>query len=213
MEKNLFTTFYTDINEVRNKELLFCMDKNLSQPFHKIVLLLESDADMQDFVSLFGHDDRVYLKVVGKRPTFNDFFKVMDEAIFSEGINILCNSDIFFLDIDINLPDEKTCYALSRWDYVNDNDFSHFCRADSQDTWIFKGNHNFRLKEELDFTMGVAGCDNRLAYELKEAGFNVLNPSKSIKTFHYHNSQIRNYIQNGEVIQRVPPPYYLVEPY
>jgi hypothetical protein len=212
MGVNLFTTYYKDKNEVRDKELQFCLDKNLSQDFKNIMLFMESEKDEDRFWNTHEHDGRISTIVMGKRPTFNDFFKEMDFFCFEQGINILCNSDIFFLDIDINIPDEKTCYALSRWDYVNDNDFTHFSRADSQDTWIFKGNPKFRLKD-LDFTMGVAGCDNRLAHELKEAGFNVLNPSKSIKSFHYHNSGVRNYIQNGEVIQRVPPPYYLVEPY
>lgn len=222
MPINLFTSFYTDKNEVRNKELLFCLDKNLSQSFDNIVLLMESEQEQERFWDMYKKDDRVTTIVMGKRPTFNDFFNEMNEPTYSKSINILCNSDIFFLGISematsiaLNVVAnylDKVCFALSRWDYVNDNDFHHFCRADSQDTWIFFGNPQLTLKD-IDFTMGVAGCDNRLAHELKQAGYNVLNPSKTIKSFHYHNSGIRNYLVGGEVIERIPPPYLLVEPY
>ena len=40
-----------------------------------------------------------------------------------------------------------------------------------------------------DVPLGVPGCDNRIAAELLyRYGYNVLNPSKSIKTYHYHPS-------------------------
>jgi hypothetical protein len=58
--------------------------------------------------------------------------------------------------------------------------------------------------------MGIAGCDNRLAYELQEAGFQVYNPSKTIQTFHLHDIPIRTFVEN--VIERIPPPYLLLPP-
>jgi hypothetical protein len=61
--------------------------------------------------------------------------------------------------------------------------------------------------------MGVAGCDNRLAYELEQAGFIVINPSLSIKTYHLHLTNIRNNINEvGQNIIIIPPPYKMVIP-
>jgi hypothetical protein len=56
----------------------------------------------------------------------------------------------------------------------------------------------------------VHNCDNKLAYELSQAGFEVLNPSRTIQTFHLHDVNIRTYI--GENIYRIPPPYKLLPP-
>lgn len=61
--------------------------------------------------------------------------------------------------------------------------------------------------------MGLAGCDNRLAYELTQAGLEVLNPSRTIKTFHFHDTAIRsNADSSGQQIVRIPPPYHLLPP-
>lgn len=55
----------------------------------------------------------------------------------------------------------------------------------------------------------VHNCDNAIANRLENAGYNVLNPSKDIRTFHLHNSGIRNYTSKD----RVPPPYKLIHPH
>ena len=57
--------------------------------------------------------------------------------------------------------------------------------------------------------MGIRGCDNRLAYEIKEAGYKILNPSKSIVTVHIHSSNKGNLNPNQETI---PEPYLTLQP-
>jgi hypothetical protein len=86
-----------------------------------------------------------------------------------------------------------------------------FDRADSQDTWIFKGGVN--QVSGADFTMGIAGCDNAIAHLLEQHGYNVINPSRTIKTYHLHLTNIRNYTDiSGNAIQRIQPPYKLINP-
>ena len=40
------------------------------------------------------------------------------------------------------------------------------------------------------------GCDNRIAYIFYDNGYNVINNTTNIKTYHLHNTQIRDY--NGK---------------
>jgi len=58
------------------------------------------------------------------------------------------------------------------------------------------------MVEGANFTQGVPGCDNKIAYLLQEAGYVVTNPSTTIKTYHLHLSGIRHY--NAKY--RVPRP-------
>lgn len=67
--------------------------------------------------------------------------------------------------------------------------------------------HNFRANDIF-----VHNCDNRIAHELQQAGYLVLNPSKSIRCIHYHVSEQRNYnraVRNADTV--VPPPYAFVK--
>jgi hypothetical protein len=135
------------------------------------------------------------------RPTFADFFA----AAHPDSVTVIANSDIAF-DASISLasdigPDEA--YALSRWDGDS------IQNSDSQDVWIFRGVPKPGMF--LDFTPGVCGCDNRLAWELMHAGYRVSNPSLSIKANHLHASGVRHYAPAAEYC--VPRPYLLIKPH
>jgi hypothetical protein len=224
MDINLFTSFYKDKNQARFNELIYCLNKNISNNFNTIHILAEGSEDFQLCSNLYqqsikGLSNVPYLTIhnVISRPTFSDFFDIMSLDKYKDSINVLANTDIFFDNLDVikecfeKIDKNNTCLALSRWDTgENISEAIHFERPDTQDTWIFYGNP--RISKNIDFGMGIAGCDNSLAYEIEQAGYNVINPSKSIKTYHFHNTGIRNYIENGQVIYRVPPPYKLITP-
>lgn len=147
--------------------------------------------------------DRV-IKVTG-RPTFRELFKLADD--YPNDINVFCNSDIYFKEIEtLKAIKAHECYALTRWDYKGGK--LHFLnRVDSQDAWIFKGT----VKDiKANFTSGLWGCDNRLLYEIEQAGYNVLNPSLSIITVHLHQEDNRAYERTR--LNTVPPPYKMLKP-
>ena len=75
----------------------------------------------------------------------------------------------------------------------------------SQDVWIFKGPIKPNLK--ADFPLGVPRCDNRLLYELQEAGYTVLNPAFSIKAYHIHKGQRELVYTEADNVYQIPPPY------
>lgn len=225
MAIRLFIPFYIDKNHDRASEIMHCMKHNMLAGFDLITFVSENK-EHADYIwnEADKWDDKVGIPiktlisthVTDKRQTFNDMLELM-ETHDDNGINIFCNSDIFFnrLDdieqfIDNRPSPPKYMLALSRYDIQPNGQSILFDRPDSQDTWIFKGHPRFRTSIPIPF--GVAGNDNRFAHEIVQSGYQILNPSKSIKTFHYHLTQIRNYVVNGQVTQRIPPPYHLVHP-
>lgn len=141
------------------------------------------------------------------KPTYTSFFNKINEISTDDDINVICNSDIFF-DETIKLAENikpNEMYALLRWEYQINKTAKLFERPDSQDTWIFRGKIN---NVYGDFTLGIRGCDNRIAHEFSKAGYSVLNPCRSIKSYHVHNSNIRNYTMKDVV----PPPYLTIHP-
>lgn len=180
---NLFVQVYDCGNEERQKELDACYRLNHKfKYFHKVFTITE-------------------------RLTYRELFELTKE--YDDCINVIANSDIFFDETILYSrfiqPDE--CYALSRWDYRPDGVAVLFDRKDSQDAWVFNG--AVKHTHHSDFYLGTAGCDNRIAWELKAAGYKVLNPSKLIHAIHLHNSEYRTY----SVTNKVPEPYYFIVPH
>lgn len=88
-------------------------------------------------------------------------------------------------------------YALTRYDIEKDGSvlFNDFMSRACQDTWIFEPPVPHQ-ELETDFPMGKPGCDNRIMYEFKSLGWNVLNSSRKIVTRHLHCTQKRNYTKS-----------------
>lgn len=222
MKYNLLVNYYIDKNATRSAELNFCILENISNPVFSNILVIASQHDYNYLMSICpeSHKDKIIPLIEEKRPTYNNYFLLMEKHFSdSNNINIISN-------LDVIVPPEtllyssfyltgKSCLALTRWDISNHLDYKNqsslYNTPDSQDTWIFKGGVN--QINGADFTLGVAGCDNSIAYLLEVSGYEVKNPSKTLRTYHYHTSNLRNYTDIvGNVIFRLPPPYKLIHP-
>jgi hypothetical protein len=186
----LITSFFVPENKERYRELLFCLLHNLTNPiFDNITVIVEPS------IALLNNPRLTRIKME-QQPTFNDFISLID------GPTVIANSDIIFGNILLALVDNE-CFALTRWELPDSGIETFEPRADSQDSWVF----NTKPAIDAPFCMGVRGCDNRLAYLLKESGLKVSNPSLTVKTYHVHNDKSRNYSK-----QVIEPPYLLIEP-
>ncbi len=141
----------------------------------------------------------------------------MFELSQESGMNDVCviaNSDVFFtrralLQIGVSHTADQ-CYCLTRWDlHPEIKLYDVNC---SQDAWVFRGPP--RLNVACDFPLGGArpGCDNKIAYELRAAGYTVLNPSKSIKMYHAHAIEKHDRVSAHEG-NRLPRPYLGIHPH
>jgi hypothetical protein len=223
MKKYLFINYYCHPSEDRNAEYEFCLQKNASV-FDKVFIMVESFIECIKRIDKIKQHGSCHVLVSpdNKRPTFQSFLNQIKREYFANSINVIANSDIFFETTNqleqsmLSLDEEnrnKIAFALSRWDWSPNKEPVLFNRPDSQDAWCFYGNKNIDNIKNVDFSLGIAGCDNRFAYELEAANYNVINPSKTIHTFHYHDTQLRTYINdNGTVKETIPPPYKLIPP-
>jgi hypothetical protein len=198
---NLFINYYD--NPKRQKELDFCLEKNLANDLiKKVVIFNESKRKFKN--------DKVLLYDVGKRPTYQDFFDLTRE-FGEDDINIISNTDIFFDDSLREAEHLKPhmCYALTRHElrgniiYPFEKANSNVKAAFSQDVWMFRGpcratgceqvvamNMNTNTYENIPFTMGIPGCDNIIAVRLKEK-YQVKNPHEYIRCIHVHEELSR----------------------
>lgn len=199
MKVNLFLSTYNEPHEKRALELELCLQRNTDNPLLTVYALNEAPREtiLPDVVQNINYN--------GKRPTYNDFFLEANRLADEDTISIISNSDIYFLTEDVQLICDhlkpNQCYALTRWDIQEQGDPILLDRVDSQDCWVFKG----KIKDvDIPYCLGKPGCDNNSLYRLICAGYEVSNPSKSIKSYHLHLSGIHYYTGND----RVDGPYW-----
>uniref|UniRef100_A0A6C0CLL0 Uncharacterized protein n=1 Tax=viral metagenome TaxID=1070528 RepID=A0A6C0CLL0_9ZZZZ len=220
---NIIYQFYVDKNRTRHKELQHSLIFNVkNENVQNIYLINEREYSPQE---LGVNSPKIKQINVGKRLTFKETFDTI-ETHNIKGYNVIINADIYVDNTIANIrktdiSETKSCIALLRYD-VNMRKKTAMLfqypttmrlkglRGDSQDTWIFHSNYNVQSTQRyiFDFPFGKAGCDNKLIYLLKIIGYNLYNTPQSIKTFHLHNSSVRNY--NGS--DRISPPYYSLFP-
>ncbi|MDE2105796.1 MAG: hypothetical protein KGL39_51705, partial [Patescibacteria group bacterium] len=126
--------------------------------------------------------------LIGPRLAFGELFREVNLVGHDQQVVVVANADIYFDQSIAAAADIAAghAYALTRWDDCHDGirlfaDEKGTPRCDSQDAWIFRAPIRPELIEACNFTLGVRGCDNRLAYEIAKAGYTVSNQSKSIR--------------------------------
>lgn len=188
---HLYTSYFDSKNQDRNNEMLRCLNGNLNNPFiDKVIVLTE--------VPLFVSHEKLTV-IDFKRPTYNDFFEIINSGTDLETINIISNSDIFFNDSLSSISAinfDNHVVVLSRYDYKSGK-IKLFDEACSQDAWMWQG----KMKPvDGNYYLGKPGCDNRIAFEFDKAGYKLSNPSKSIQAIHLHTVDIRSYTQADRIV-------------
>lgn len=193
----LIQQYFVPSKAKREREIRLALEKNLACPtVDKIVLLNE-----KIYLDLPASSKLEQVNI-GKRLTYYDMLSYIKVSVPKDTIVVFSNSDIYVDDslrqlysIDLN----KKFLALLRYD-VQENPAEEPVlfgpRADSQDTWIlWSSSLDFEITpNDFGFNFGVPGCDNALTLAMLQKKFIVSNPALSIKTYHLHNSNIRNYI-------------------
>lgn len=197
----LYVNHFRHANADRQAEIDECLRRNIDNPaIDRVVVLGQSgmkDRFASPKVAWISGD---YSTNRYGRPTFRNFFELVNRFVESpDDLSIVSNSDIYFDDslkrletIDL----EGQFLALTRWE-SKDSGAAVEAYDNSQDTWIFHG--RVRPIGWTDFSMGVFGCDDRLAFELKHADYLLANPCYDLRSVHLHRSGVRF---NGECIPR-----------
>jgi len=200
----LFINLFPLTNLSRTQEYLASLVVNTTLvALDKIYVLQDGEVDER---FRYHHKKIEYLRV-DKRYTYRDFFEFINKNTKDDDINILGNSDVIF-DYTIkeaNSITHKECYALCRWDKFKGE--TVLFGSGSQDSWIFRG--KITIPKYCDFFLGIPGCDNRIAWELREVGYLMSNPAFSIRSFHIHESDFKTY---NEATVKIPQPHLFITP-
>jgi hypothetical protein len=210
------TQFYTPPQNRRRREIRKALDLNQnSKLLDKILLLNERSEEIP------AGAVETEQKVIGKRLTYADVFRAA-ATMPPDVWLVFANADIAIDDVSwrllwqINM--ENKFLALLRWDVPDSGrleDAQIFGpRADSQDTWVIRvadiqARGPEALAKELEVPFGKMGCDNAIALDMLRKKFLVVNPALSIKTYHFHSSELRTYSKT-DVVER--PFFHYVHP-
>ena len=195
----LVTEYFKSDYDERDKEVLTCLQNNIeSKLFKKIIVLCEKETPSINI------DNNIDIIITNKRSTFKNVFEYVNKNCPNE-IVVISNNDIYFDKTLLKLRSfnmKNKCLALLRYDVLEDDKISLFGKGrqtDSQDTWIIQTPIN--IPDDCDFYFGIPGCDGRICHLLSQY-YEVLNPCYDIKSYHLHNSNIRNYkIKNIKEIE------------
>jgi len=204
-------SYYRDANQRRAAEINACFGQIALCPgAGEMHILCEHEPP---FVT-----PRTIIHPCEGRPKCRDLFNLIATASDQRDINIVLNSDCFPEPADLPMleflaADEAWCVSrveISSAVPLKIDTRKNKRRArkhpfDMQDAWIIRGTPKEGMT--LDFFMGMPGCDNRLAYELQQAGYRISNPASFFRLYHFHTSAERNYDES----QRVAPPYAFPE--
>jgi hypothetical protein len=210
----LITQFFQHSEEARFKEIKECLERNCACPhIDRIVLLNEEDLSRHWLKKgpnkgqfIMPGAQKIQQVIIKKRLTYYDFLKYVKESVPANTYTMLCNADIYCGDSLLDLWKIKMddrMLALLRWDVDETGDAKIFGpRADSQDTWIFLSNSiqsRQWKKETFEFQLGQPGCDNAFGGYMLRQGFLLCNPAMTFKTYHLHQSNVRNYNKNDMI--------------
>ncbi len=222
---HLFISQYFEKDKARANELHTCLMNNLkSGCFDAVWIIAEDDGNGLKYLrDVSPYTVNVLPCTV--RPTFRTFFEAINTidsefkkaesgSFFGnvkfgarqqteENIYIVANSDIYFESIPI-LPRVNQVFALCRYEVKKNGPITFLGRSDSQDVWLFRG--PIKIPRFCD-CHNLPGSDNRIAAELLNVGYQVLNPSLTIKTYHLHEGE-----KSYDGSQKVGRPYHFIHP-
>ena len=203
MTSILIVSLYRHSSKDRQNELIYCLKKNLIVGFDYIHILdeIHDENFYKDLLADKLPQTKIVIEQIKERPTFKKYFDVSCTEKYKtikDKIFVIANSDMFFDDLYAikyyfkNCKNRsKTCLALTRWNHFLNKSAEFFNDQHSQDCWIFGDSINFNSNHKI--YLGVCACDNAIAYELFVNGYDLYNPSKTIKCYHYHECAIRDY--------------------
>lgn len=203
----LLTDFYPEPDEARRAELRECLTRNLAlKLFRAVHLFLEDGLTRADCPELT--DPKLTLVEHGKRATFSEYFEYANRNLSGKRI-VLANADIFFdgtLGRLNRYNFRRLMVCLARWDVKSDGTSKMFDVPYSQDAWIFQT--PVRVPN-CDFTLGTPGCENRLAFEARNARLSVQNYARTVHANHLHLTGLRRWTEkqrlHGRVLMSVRP--------
>jgi hypothetical protein len=206
------TQTYVPSQGKRRREIEKCLQMNRESKYIEKVILLNE--------KIYGiGGEKVEERNIGHRITYEDVMNYAKE----------CPDDVIlaFANADIAIDDstwrnlwtvslENVCLALLRYDVPENGNIEDALlfgpRADSQDTWVVRAKdvkERGDMWESCRIPFGKGGCDNAFAVQMLRKKFLIVNPARSLRTYHFHASGVRTYnpqdIVNAPIFMHIHP--------
>eukprot|EP01112_Ceratiomyxa_fruticulosa_P011304 TRINITY_DN3058_c0_g1_i2.p1 TRINITY_DN3058_c0_g1~~TRINITY_DN3058_c0_g1_i2.p1 ORF type:complete len:426 (-),score=57.11 TRINITY_DN3058_c0_g1_i2:210-1388(-) len=215
----ILTQYYQDASDERQLEIDMTLTYNLANVFVDEVHVFLEDPTLEEQINIRFNSGKLHLilpeppKASGssspsKPPSSRlSYSTAIDYANnnLTDYLVILANSDIYFdhtLRALYTGNFEDKILALSRYDIKADGSisFNLFTAPISQDAWIFLSPLSRGVSlESLNFSIGLPGCDNRVSYEIRKGGYQLINPCQTVVARHFHTSKRRSYSSKDTV--------------
>lgn len=180
---NILFQYYND-NPERQKELDFCVIKNLEHPMiKKVINFKEINTTIPENIK----SHKKYHEInYDSRLKYSDAFDYCNNNLNGELCMIL-NCDTFLFETNTDKIKDDTVACLSRWEFDGqkiwlDQNFAKLLHSHTQDAWMFRSPKNIK---NCDFSLGKLGCDNAIADRIHKSGYRPINLVDDIKIVHY----------------------------
>lgn len=199
----LLTVMYNVSNKERLEEFKYVFERNLyNKLIETIVVFYEIlDGEVPIIYDFLSHK-KIKIVVKNKKSprtiSFNEMMEYCNINLHGK-MCIMSNNDIYYDNTlekikKTNLIKNKDVLAITRNNFfefrIKKNNTVWEKNEGSQDTWVFCA--PIKLFDPI-INIGWIASDNRIAYELEKAGYNVYNPTHDINCVHYqHQDQNTN---------------------
>ena len=193
---NIIMQTYNEKDSERVAEITYCILQNLENSSVKNVYNLYEEDNDNYLNKLIKNHPKYIGKSIQKRLTYLDAFKFANERIEKNNTVCLLNLDIM-LDEQFNIVElnkvlvDNVIIANSRHeiDITNgqiflDKTFAQGFHAHTQDAWFFKTPIHIKEHVDIDFELGILGCDNAIAHRLKLCNYKLYNMPERFKIIH-----------------------------
>lgn len=221
----LFIAWYDIKDPERLKEHVECLNKNIENSLIKNIYIIfeylqkgKLSYYKEKYSKILGHEKiKLAFKFRKKSRTISyyNFIRLANKSLAPGSIFIIANADIYFDDTLSKAESfnfDNTVFALTRYnvreEFKDMKGNKWVPKYWSQDSWFMKT--PFPENEDFRINLGWVACDNVIAYNLYQAGFNVLNPSKSINSWHLHKHDVTSTLSStGHSYGFTKPHYWL----
>lgn len=197
---HLISQWYNDSNSERFQENLQAVCTNCQNSYvSKYFLFSNENIDLQSECH-YGAKIEIIINDEHSRISMDKIFEFASQSQFIGEIFIFLNLDIFFDEslaglIRDSWLDYSRSYFLSRYETVEKENSVTQCSEEyigSHDSIVFRSPLPKLLINRCQYQLGSWGIENRIMWEFNYFGIQVRNPCKSIRSWHLHNSKIKN---------------------
>ena len=186
----VFSQYYNDKNNERQKEIDFCLQQNVNCKHTKKYVQFNEPS-----TKLPINSSKIKKVSVNDRLTFKVAMEHANKPEFNSELVCIANGDIF-LDPNTDWKNMKKflldnpgyIFALSRHEFdgktvYKDPVLQRLAYANSQDAWFYIS--PIQIPDDIDFVIGTLGCDNAIADRFRKSNYIPINSPNEYKIIHY----------------------------